>query len=470
VVWLLGITGGALAADKPNILLILADDLGYGDARCYNPSSRIPTPNIDRLAAQGTRFTDAHSPSAVCSPTRYGLMTGRYAWRGPLKRGVLNGYSPVLLEPGRLTLPAMLQAAGYTTAGLGKWHLGLGNRERTDYSLPLTPGPLEAGFQYFFGIPASLDMVPYVYFENAKVVAEPTATVAESKHQRDGGAGFWRGGAGAPGFMHGEVLPTLTAKAEEFIRGQKGRTPFFLYLALTAPHTPWLPDATARGRSRAGDYGDFVAMTDDALGRVLRALDDAKLARNTLVIFTSDNGAHWLPNEVVKWNHRANGDWRGQKSDVWEAGHRVPFIVRWPGQAKAGATRSGLTGLVDVMGTIAEVIGTRLPDDAAEDSVSFLAALRARKVSRPARATLVVHSGNGVFGFREGNWKYIPHLGSGGFTQPANESRVPGGPAGQLYDLSKDPGERENLWAARPEVVARLATRLDQIKTAGRSR
>jgi arylsulfatase A-like enzyme len=474
----------ARSAPRPNIVLILADDLGWGDLRCYNPDSKIPTPNLDRLAAEGMRFTDAHSPSSVCTPTRYALMTGRYAWRTRLKSGVLWGYSPPLIEPGRLTLPALLKQQGYPTACIGKWHLGLGwpTREPVnfgdqtqpagdigliDYSRPFTAGPLTVGFDYFFGIPASLDMDPYLFLENDLAVEPPTDRIAGGRHQRQGGNGYWRGGPAPPGFTPQIVLPTLAEKAEAFVRRQSARRPFFLYFPLTAPHDPWVPTAGFRGRSGAGDYGDFVAQVDETIGRLLGVLEERKLAKNTLLIVTSDNGAHWPPGDIEKWGHRANGPWRGQKADVWEGGHRVPFLVRWPGKVKAGTTSDALVGLNDVFATAAELLKVHLPADAGEDSESLLPVLLGRR--KTVRDTLVHHSSRGAFVIRQGDWKLCLGLGSQGFTEPAQPKPEPDGPRGQLHDLRTDPREQRNLWLERPDMVARLTALLGEHRTAGHS-
>ena len=418
------------AKGPPNIVIILADDLGYGDLRSYNAGSRIPTPHLDRLAVEGMRFTDAHAPSALCTPTRYGLLTGRYAWRTRLKKGVLNGYSPLLIEPGRLTLASLLKGRGYATAAIGKWHLGLGAAEPADFSRPLDPGPNQVGFDYFFGIPASLDMPPYVFVENRAATTPPTGSAPASEMRRRGGDGFWRAGAIAPGFTHQAVLPAIAEKAESFIGKQSAARPFFLYLPLTAPHTPWMPAAEFRGRSGAGYYGDFVAHVDDVAGRVLRALDRAKVRDNTLVVFTSDNGAHWLPSDIEAWGHRANGALRGQKSDIWEGGHRIPFIVRWPGRIRAGGTSQELICLTDVLATVAGIVHAPLPRDAAEDSVNLLPVLLGRTLRAPIREAIVHHSGDGTFGIRQGTWKLALGLGSHGFSEPERSRRPREGPKG----------------------------------------
>lgn len=461
---------GPADREPPNIVFILADDMGYGDPGSYNPASKIPTPNIDRLAAEGLSFSDAHTPSAVCSPTRYGVLTGRYAWRTRLQSGVLWGYSPLLIDEGRLTVASLLGRHGYRTAAVGKWHLGLGSGEQTDYARLLRPGPNAVGFDYFFGTPASLDMTPYVYVENEEVVALPTDSIDASTMRRSGGNGFWRGGAIAPGFRHIDVLPTLTDRAVAFIEGQErsGR-PFFLYLALTAPHTPWLPTADFVGRSGAGPYGDFVAQVDAAIGAVLDALARTGFDDKTLVFVTSDNGAHWLASDIQEYGHRANGTLRGQKADIWEGGHRVPLIARWPGRIAAGSSSDETISLTDLLATVADIVDATLPPDAGEDSYSLLPVLLGEGTESPLREATVHHSLNGMFAIRQGPWKLIEGRGSGGFSEPRSLEPAPGEPAGQLYNLEDDPGEVVNLYAERPDIVTRLRALLRQYREAGRS-
>jgi len=454
-------SGLAAAGDRPNIVYILADDLGWGDLGCYNRESAVPTPNADRLASEGVRFTDMHSPSAVCTPTRYGILTGRYCWRSSLKKGVLWGYSPNLIELDRLTLPALLKARGYRTAGIGKWHLGLGNREKTDYTQPLRPGPVDHGFDSYFGIPASLDMEPYLYFENDRVVEQPTARTDGSSSPR---GVFWRPGPIAPGFRIDEVLPTLTGKAVEFIRSAHSQ-PYFLYLALSGPHTPWLPHAKYRNRSGAGTYGDFVAMVDDMLGRVLEAVGKC----NMLVVFTSDNGADWKIEDKARFAHRANANWRGEKADIWDGGHRIPFLARWPGKIAAGSVSEQLGCLTDFTATAAALTGFDLPRNAAEDSFNLLPAYLGA-ARRPIREAIVHHSNDGMFSIRQGKWKLELGLGSGGFTPPAHIDPEPGGPIGQLYDLESDPAEAVNLYQKHPEVVSKLTALLERYQKQGYSR
>lgn len=458
-------------ARPPNIVLILSDDLGYGDLGSYNPDSKIPTPHMDQLAAEGLLATQAHAPAAVCTPTRYGLLTGRYAWRTALKKSVLLGYSPSLIDTSRLTLPALLREAGYATAGVGKWHLGLGDRERTDYAEPLRPGPASVGFDYFYGIPSSLDFPPYLYFENDRATALPTDRTEDTMPCCVGA--FWRGGAMAPGFRHADVLPTITEKAVSYIerRGEESPgQPFFLYVAFASPHTPWLPSEEYRGRSGAGEYGDFTTQTDAGVGLIMQALDRAGFRDNTLVIATSDNGAYWTPREIAQYGHRANHDLRGMKADIYEGGHRVPFVARWPGKIAAGSTSDEIISLVDVMATVAAITGTDLPEHAAEDSYNLLPVLLGETRDEPVREATVLHSTHGMFAIRQGPWKFIEGLGSGGFTEPVFQDPLPGEAPGQLYNLATDPGETTNLYEEHPDVVERLSGLLDRYRQQGHSR
>ncbi len=459
----------------PNIVFIMADDMGVGDLGCYNGKSKIPTPHMDRLAKEGMRFTDAHSPSAVCTPTRYGVLTGRYCWRSKLKRGVLWGYSAALIEDRRLTVSSMLKGKGYVTGVVGKWHLGFGTAKKTDYSKPLRPGPTTQGFDYFYGIPASLDMQPYVYVENDRPVEQPTETVKGSRHRRQKGGGFWRGGPVAPSFKHIDVMPVITEKAVSFIerRAKDKGKPFFLYFPLSAPHTPWLPTKAFRGKTKVGYYGDFTAQVDWTIGEVLKALDRTGLAGNTMVIVTSDNGSHWPVGDVKKYGHAANLHYRGQKADIWEGGHRVPFIVRWPGKVKAGSISEETICLTDLTATAAAMAGYALKKGEAEDSFNILPAMLGEKLSKPIRDATVHHSLTGMFAIRMGDWKLIEGRGSGGFTRP---QRIPknklkkGEPVGQLYNLKDDPSEKKNLYGERKDVVKKLTDALKAIRESGSSR
>ena len=462
----------AASAAHPNIVFVLADDLGAGDLGCYNRDSKVPTPNMDKLAGEGVRFTDAHSPSSVCTPTRYGVLTGRYCWRTRLKSGVLWGDGTLLIDPARLTVGKLLQKSGYTTGAVGKWHLGFGAGKKADYSKPLTPGANDVGFDYFFGIPSSLDIPPYLYVRNNLPVKPLSTKVAGSKHRRQKGGGFWRAGQVSEDFKHIEVLPRIASEAVKFIERSSGHPatqPFFLSFPLTAPHTPWLPVKEFRGRSKAGHYGDFVAQVDHVIGQVAAALEKSGQAKNTLLIVTSDNGSHWPVSDVKKFKHAANGNTRGQKADIWDGGHRVPFLARWPGRIKPGTSNDETICLSDLMATAAAIVGEKLPPNAGEDSYNILPALLGETLERPIREATVHHSVSGMFALRQGSWKLIVGRGSGGFTAPRKIKPKPGEPAGQLYNLAADPREEKNLYQEKPEVVTRLRKLLNKYRKEGRS-
>lgn len=473
----------ASSPPPPNILYILADDMGVGDVSALNPKSIWQTPNIDRLAREGRVFTDAHSSSGVCTPTRYTLLTGRYSWRSKLKQGVLQGYSPSLLEPGRLTLPGFLRTQGYATAMFGKWHLGLdwartgAKPEEVDFAQPVGGGPTAHGFDRFFGISASLDMPPYVWIANDRITAAPDRRVDDSPAPR-----LWRAGPIGADFRMEDVQPRLVEKTTEYL-AERANTrdgkPFFVYLALAAPHTPTLATKAFEGKTPA-PYGDFVLQIDADVGRLLDALEQHGLAKNTLVIFTTDNGyapAGNIP-RLQNFGHDSSAGFRGAKSDVFEGGHRVPFIVRWPGVTPAESRSDALIGQLDFFATCAELFGVKLPENAAEDSISMLALLRGQPANAHARATLVNHSANGDFAIREGNWKLLLCPGSGGWSPPtrspspwtqAKPDDFTGLPPFQLYDLATDPAEKNNLLVLRPEIVQRLGRTLRTIIERGRS-
>ncbi len=453
----------AHAADisKPNIVYILCDDLGYGDVHCLNPERcKISTPQLDKMASEGMVFTDAHSSSSVCTPTRYGIMTGRYNWRTKLQSGVLQGYSEPLIAADRLTVPALLRQHGYTTACIGKWHLGMGI-EKDDPSPIITDSPITRGFDSYFGISASLDMPPFAFIENDHFT-EPLTTT--KKWQRTGPA--------AESFEAVDVLPTFTRKAVEFVSAQaKSDKPFFLYMPLNSPHTPIVPSKQWQGKSTLGSYGDFVMETDWAVGEVISALDKAGIGDNTLIVVTSDNGcskAAGIP-AMQAQGHYPSGEMRGSKADIFDGGHRIPFIVRWPNQIKARTHSAQIICLADLMATCAEIVGAKLPDSAGEDSVSILAAMRGTEKS-PLHEAVVHHSINGSFAIRQGKWKLVLSADSGGWSAPTPGSKEAQGlPDTQLYDLEAEIGETNNLQAKHPEEVARLTTLLDQIIANGRS-
>ena len=470
----------------PNIVYILADDMGYGDVRCLNENGKIPTPHMDRLAAEGMTFTDAHSGSAVCTPTRYGFLTGRYAWRTRLARGVLMGYSAPLIAPGRMTVASFLKSHGYATAGFGKWHLGLGlpttdgkpaegDGSNVDFAKPIANGPTSLGFDTYYGISASLDMPPYVYIDNDKFAGVPTTT---RKYIREGLA--------TEDFEAVDVLPKITAKAVEYIeaRAKAGAagakpTPFFLYLPLNAPHTPIAPTKEFQGKSGLNDYGDFVMQVDDTVGQVLGALDRAGLADDTLVIVTSDNGCSPQADFelLASKGHDPSYVFRGMKADIFEGGHHIPFIARWPGRVKADSTSDQVICLTDLLATCADILGQKLPDDAGEDSVSILPVLEGRTRTplggardKPLREGTVHHSVNGSFSIRRGKWKLELCPGSGGWSPPKPKSDAARKlPPVQLYDLSADIGEQSNLQGEHPDVVAELTKLLQSYADRGRS-
>ena len=464
----------AAAEAPPNIVLILADDLGYGDVHCFNPEKgKIPTPNIDRLAAEGMRFTDCHSPSSVCSPTRYGLLTGRYSWRTHLQRGVLKPYDPPLIKRNRLTLASFLRRQGYATACIGKWHLGW-NWPRRDgevvFDQPITEGPTTRGFDYYFGTDVP-NYPPYCFIENDRTVGQPTG-YKETKNL-DG-----RPGPELPGWKREEILPTLVGKSVEYIRQRAAdKQPFFLYFPLTSPHEPIAPTEQFRGRSGISPVADFIMETDWAVGQVLDALARNGLSDNTLVVFTADNGhatytepdKETLVREGNVRGHYPSGPWRGIKSDTWEGGHRVAMIVRWPGKVRPGTSSNRLVCLTDWMATIADLFREQLPDTAGEDSSSFLPTLRGK--ASEERDAVILHSCNGRFAIRDGYWKLILCPGSGGFGgQPGDEkARKAGLPPVQLYNLHADPAEKHNLQAANPQLVEKLTRQIGQAVAAGRT-
>ncbi len=462
---LLGCLAAQAASNKPNIVVVLADDLGYGDVQCLNPQhGKIKTPNLDRLASQGMTFTDAHSGSSVCTPTRYGLLTGRYAWRTRLQNGVLDGYVEPLIAAQRLTLPSMLKQQGYQTACIGKWHLGFtiegadktGNSGKKDakakqenklMGAPLgaitKDGPTTRGFDTFYGFHHARMMKSV--FENDRVtqIVEPV-----------------------------DMLPSLVKNTRAYLLKQaNAKKPFFLYMPLSSPHTPIVPSKEWQGKSGLGDYGDFVMETDWAVGEVMGALKEAGLEDDTLIIFSSDNGCSPQAGtpKLEAQGHFASAQYRGYKSDIWDGGHRVPFLVRWPGKVKAGTECDKLICLTDIMATCADILSVKLPDNAGEDSVSILPALLGRE-QVPLREAVVHHSISGQFAVRQSSWKLELCPGSGGWSKPGdNEARKQGLPAIQLYDLKSDIAETRNVQAENPEVVARLTRLLEDQVANGRS-
>ena len=467
---------------NPNIIIIFADDQGYGDVSCYNSESKIQTPFIDRMAAEGMRFTDAHASSAVCTPSRYGLLTGRYCWRSEFKYGVLYGYSPSILKPPRETIASILKKKGYRTACIGKWHLGLDmattdgkpidQHETTpsnvDMAGPLRNGPTDLGFDYFFGCSAAWDMPPYVWIENNRFTI---TTNFESAAKNE----FGRRGVKAPGMTAAVAMPTFTQKAVAYIDAsakEKSGQPFFLYFPLTAPHVPVAPNPAFKGRSQAGDYGDFVTEVDDTVGQILAALVRNGLDSNTLVIFTSDNGPETQAiARKTQYHHFSAEKFLGIKRDNWDGGHRIPFIARWPGQIPAGSVSGEIICLNDLMATAAALAGCELPPNAGEDSYNIWPVLAGEKPAAPIREATVYHSSTGLFAIRQGRWKLLLHSGSGGNKEYQRDPAyaVYYSKPVQLYDMTADPYETVNLAESHPEIVAQLTALLKQYVLNGRS-
>jgi arylsulfatase A-like enzyme len=476
----------------PNIIYILTDDLGYGDVSVYNPQGKIKTPHIDGLAKQGMRFTDAHTTSAVCTPSRYSILTGVYPWRSRLPVGVLHGYSRALIANAQPTVASLLKSHAYYTGVIGKWHLGLDwvpkdqfkdlvqremdqnklygissdmNPDQIDFSIPPIHGPRTQGFDYSYILPASLDMPPYCYLENDAITESPTGYTPGSKLESGYTGPFWRAGLMAPSFDFHTVLPKFTNKAIDFINKQSGaKQPFFLYFAMPAPHTPWLPISGFTGQSRAGEYGDYVQMVDDAVGQLLHSLDSLGISENTLVVFTSDNGPYWRDNFVAQYNHHAAGEFRGMKGDAFEGGHRVPLIVRYPGKVKPGSISNVTTTLANLMATCADLVGEQSDKFKTGDSFSILPNLVGNVTTTAEQQAVVLISSKGMFAIRKGPWKLITGLGSGGFTDPSQINPIPGEVIGQLYNLEKDIHEDNNLYQNFPEKVKELSTLLETIK------
>ena len=456
---------------RPHIVVILADDMGYGDVQAYNADSKIPTPNINRLAEQGMRFTDAHTASAVCTPTRYGLLTGRYPWRTRLKEGVLWPPAEPLIQPGRMTVASLLKRQGYYSAGIGKWHLGLDwtlqEGGHIDFGGPVTGGPTDLGFDHSFIIAGSLDMPPYAYVSNGRVVEAPTVEVPDSV--------FGRAGLAVEGLRPEDVLPRFTREAVNVIEShaaQRGDQPLFLYLPLNAPHRPVAPSARFQGATEMGAYGDFVHEVDWTVGRVVEALKEAGMYDNTLMVFTADNGTS--PNaarSAMKKGHDVNGPLRGMKTTVWEGGHRVPYVAVWPGRIPSGTVNRETISLNDLMATAAALTGAELPAAAGVDSYNILPALLGRPHEKPIRDFTVAQSGGGYFAVRYGHWKLNLVAGSGGWagTPGTERAREMGRPGVQLYDLQKDIAEQNNLQADKAEVVGEIQAMLLRAIERGRS-
>ena len=455
-------TSVGLAGERPNVIIVLADDLGIGDLSPTNANCKIKTPHLQQMAEQGVTFLDAHTPSAVCTPTRYGLLTGRYNWRSRLEKGVLSGSSEHLIPADRPTVGHLMRNAGYHTAMIGKWHLGWDwakQGKSIDFTKPVTNGPNVNGFDRYYGHCGSLDMPPYVWVDTGKVTAQPNR---KAKFVEKGNRyGYYRPGPISPDFDFEQVLPHLFDKSVEHIqahaKASKAGKPFFLYLALPAPHTPIVPIAPFKGASGLNPYGDFVQQVDHHMGQLFAALQQAGIDDNTLVIFTSDNGCSPTAkfNVLKRKGHDPSAGYRGHKADIYEGGHRVPFIVRWPGHYEGGYRTDALACLTDLYATLQELTDQPRKTLGGEDSYSLLPVLAGKESS--GRETLVSHSIAGRFAIRQGDWKLCLSAGSGGWSKPKDaEALKQGLPAMQLYNLKDDPAETTNLLQEKPKKVAAL--------------
>ena len=459
---------------QPNIIFILADDMGYGDVSYFDNNSKLKTENLDRMAQEGVVFTDAHSSSSVSTPTRYGILTGRYNWRSTLKNNVLYGYDKALIPADRETMASMLRKNGYTTAGIGKWHLGWdwdnidAGKDKVDFSKPVQNGPTTRGFDYFYGFCGSLDMAPYVYIENDMPTSLPDReTVNEGKYS------WWRKGPTGADFVHEEVLPNLVDRACNYIKEKaKADQPYFLYLPLPAPHTPILPTEEFRDKSGISEYGDFVLMVDAMVGKVLQAVKESGEDGNTIVVFTTDNGCSPAAGikEMEAQGHRPNSIYRGHKADLFDGGHRIPCILRWPEGTKPHEVRQTVC-LTDFYATFAAINGYKLMDSEGEDSYNLLPAIVSETEIDPIREATVHHSIDGQFTIRQGDWKLLLSASSGGWSAPTptDTLALDSLPPIQLYNMKDDPSETTNVEAEHPEIVSRLRALMAKYVREGRS-
>ncbi|MGO4588876.1 sulfatase family protein [Paenarthrobacter sp. 2TAF44] len=483
----------------PNIVYILADDMGYGDLPCFNNRSQIPTPNLDRLAAQGMRFTDAHATSSVCSPSRYSLLSGQYNWRSRLKSGVICRWDGPVFEDGEVTVPSFLKSQGYDTACIGKWHLGWNWPTTTgrspnqvlpyaidtpevelrrdefwkeiDFSAPIAGGPIEHGFDTYFGVDVP-NYPPYSWFQDDRLTAQPTRPKSAVIYGDIGPS--------VENWSHEAMLPEFTRRTVEYVESHSsdastiGKNPFFLFLSLTAPHSPVSPGPEFRGRSGIGPYGDLVSEIDWLVGQVLDAVERSGLADDTLLIFTSDNGPELGTKDdegaferARRTGHYSMGDLRGIKHDVWEGGHRVPFIASWPGTIPSNTVCSELVSLMDLMATCADILHAPLPSSAGRDSISMLPLLQGN-ADQPLRGSLVGHSRNGKFSIRKDEWVFIDSPPCSENTEPEWFHTERGYPdddseAG-LYNLTEDISQRDNKHSDQPEVAQVLGRELESVR------
>jgi arylsulfatase A len=500
-------TSSCQAQEKPNIVIILADDMGYGDVSANNPLARTKTPNIDNIGRNGICFSDAHSGGAVSIPSRYGLLTGRYFFRVPKQKEYWGYFSPYI-EYGRETIGTLMQKAGYSTACIGKWHLGLNwkyinstdllvtDKERpgytnTDFTRDISGGPGSLGFDYSFILPASLDMPPYVFIRNNRVVDSDiilttqsyakiqvnTEYVWDRKYTNEddiywGRGVWWRNGEMSRSFKVEQCLDVIVDEGVRFISDQVNNNPqkpFMLYLALTGPHTPWVPDKKFKGSSELGTYGDFISQIDAVVKQITETLKSLNVYNNTLLIFTSDNGAHWSENDILTYAHQSNWSCRGQKGDIWDGGHHIPMFVSWPSKIKKPFTYTHTISLIDIISTLAEMTGRTIDKRYAEDSFSFFKVLNG-EYDKPVRESLIYISSSDKLAIQKDEWKFINCLGSGGFTDPSSIKPVAGGPKGQLYNLAADPLESTNLYLQESAKADELSGLLQKLVEQGFSR
>ena len=483
----LGIQPSTSAEIRPNIVIILADDFGVGDIQTHYPRNKIATPYLDRLVQQGMSFTDAHSPSAVCSPTRYGLLTGRYAWRTRLQEWVIAAYEPPLIAENRPTVAGLLRKHGYDTACIGKWHLGWNwpgpqssrmtqqrNGQwtlRWDFTKTIKGGPVDRGFDYFYGLDLP-NLPPFTFIENDHVARQPTA-----RFQLDRSEGIvlparFAGAPAAPEWRLQNILPEITRRAVKYIHQKANQdAPFFLYFSMTSPHEPVVPSKQFRGKSGIAPIADFVMETDWSAGQVIKAIDDAGIAEHTLVVFTADNGhSHYTGwDQLIEAGHFPSGPYRGHKGDVWEGGHRVPLVVRWPNRVAAGKSSTQLVCLTDIFATCAEIAGAEIPSIGGEDSLSFMPSLRGDQSPKQAdgqrRTTLVSHSNYGEFAYRDGTWKLVFRMSGRNLEQSRGKPTV-----AELYQLETDIDEQIDLSEQEPEIVKRMTEGLRAVIARGASR
>lgn len=481
------------AAQKPNIVIIYADDLGFGDLSCQNPESKITTPHLDKLASEGMRFTDAHSSSGICSPSRYALLTGNYHWRR--QHGIVNSFGSPFFKEGEFTIATMLKSQGYSTAAIGKWHLGWnwdavkkpGSKpvkqgkktfygpEAFDWTKPVPGGPLDRGFDYYFG-DGTINFPPYCWMENDKVLNAPTEMLDLKGMKTKEGNWEFRPGPMVKDWNPYDVLPTLCKKSVEFIKNRSADKPFFLYFALPSPHAPIIPNDEFDGKTKAGPYGDFVFQSDYVAGQVLNALKEKGLEENTLVIFSADNGPEkYSYPRIQNFDHYSMGNLRGLKRDIYEGGHRVPFILKWPGKVKPGSISNEVINQVDIMSTVAEIIGYKLSNEVAVDSYNIIPVITGKSYKSPLREATIQNTNKNMYAVRKGNFVLVnaytgQHSGApawyhqkSGYPKPDKKVKF------QLFDLSSDVGQKKDISSEKPEMVKEMQAILERYRNSGRS-